>query len=108
MHYAPSLDEAMTLPLLELASLAWKFPFDRVATQPKAKALKAQGRQKEEVFNSTANTVEKQIEAKERGLLNLQQSLDYPPALRRRSQRRQCPSSTCAEYFGNRSTGGSR
>jgi Zn-dependent protease with chaperone function len=76
--YAPSLDEVVALPSLELATLAERFPFDEGAIRAKAEALKVQARQKEELFKAAAKTAEKQIEAKERQLQQLQQSLDDP------------------------------
>jgi Zn-dependent protease with chaperone function len=69
---------------LELAALAEKFPFDQGAIRAKAEALKAQSRQTEEAFKTTAKAAEKQIEAKERELLQLQQSLDDPETNRKR------------------------
>ena len=75
---APSLDEAVTLSSLELATLAEKFPFDQRAIRAKAEAVKAQSKHTEEAFKTTAKTAEKQIEAKERELQELQQGLDDP------------------------------
>jgi Zn-dependent protease with chaperone function len=80
----PSLSEIVTLPSLEVASLAEKFIYSPRAIQERINALDQESKKREAAFKASAKRVEKQVAVKEKELSNLQTTTTDAAVIRRR------------------------